>query len=162
MYTNIVAKSTLGKKLSKRRCFNILIVDDDKNASELFKQILEIRGHNITVINEGTTCISSCQNRAYDIIFMDYHIEDINGVDITELIKDVFHMNSIIFAYTGDTSTDALTKFKNIGMTGAIIKPVDVDVIDQLMLSLEQRDTPDTNVMDRLAKKYHHSLKVFK
>lgn len=152
----------LSKKLNRKKSFNILIVDDDITASELFKQILESRGHNVSVFNEGISCLNACQTTTYDIIFMDYHIDDINGVDVTELIKDVFHMNTTIFAYTGDTSTDALKKFKQIGMTGAIIKPISIDAIEQLMTSFEQRECIDKLVIEKLARRFRESLMIFR
>ena len=44
---------------------------------------------------------------------------------------------ALIFAFTGDDSKSALKKFKEIGMIGAIIKPIDINIINKLMNSLE-------------------------
>ena len=121
----------------KKRKLNILIVDDDINSLNLFKEILEMRGHNVMTSDEGMKCISKCMNNTYDIIFLDYHIGDINGVELTDCLKDVLHNTSTIFAYTGDNSKDAIDKFKNIGMSGAIIKPIDINIIDKIIEQFE-------------------------
>lgn len=121
----------------KKRKLNILIVDDDINSLNLFKEILEMRGHNVMTLDEGMKCISKCMNNTYDIIFLDYHIGDINGVELTDCLKDVLHNTSLIFAYTGDNSKDAIDKFKNIGMNGAIIKPIDMNIIDKIIEQFE-------------------------
>ena len=121
----------------KKRKLNILIVDDDINSLNLFKEILEMRGHNVMTSDEGMKCISKCMNNTYDIIFLDYHIGDINGVELTDCLKDVLHNKSTIFAYTGDNSKDAIDKFKNIGMNGAIIKPIDINIIDKIIEQFE-------------------------
>jgi PleD family two-component response regulator len=122
---------------NKRLKLNILIVDDDENASELFKEILELRGHNVITLNEGVRCISNIQNNTYDIIFLDYHIGDIDGVDLADFIKDIFKSNALIFAYTGDNSSSAVSKFKETGMNGAIIKPIDYNLINKIMVQIE-------------------------
>ena len=106
---------------NKKKKLNILIVDDDINSLTLFKEILELRGHNVIALDEGMKCISKCINSTFDIIFVDYHIGDIDGVELTDCLKDVLHTESIIFAYTGDNSKTAIERFKNIGMKGAII-----------------------------------------
>ena len=76
----------------------------------------------------------------YDIIFLDYHIGDIDGVDLADCIKDVFKHKSLIFAYTGDSSSSALDRFKIIGMNGALIKPLNIELIDSIMNNIEKND----------------------
>jgi CheY-like chemotaxis protein len=147
--------------ISKKKQFDILIVDDDEEASFMFKTILESRGHNVMTLKEGVSCISSCKSKIYDIIFMDYHISDIDGVQVTDFIKDIYKTSSIIFAYTGDTSSDAISQFKKIGMAGALIKPIDSDLLDNVMNTLEERGCVDKNIFAKLARKSNGSLMIF-
>jgi len=121
---------------SKKK-LNILIVDDDIISAELFKEYLSLRGHNVVNINEGVKCISTCLNNTYDIIFLDYHIGDIDGVELADCLKDVLNSKAIIYAYTGDNSSIALKKFKDIGMKGAIIKPLDLKSINNILNNIE-------------------------
>jgi len=126
-----------------RRRFNILIVEDDKEASEIFCEILKERGHIVTIANKATTCINQCQNCSYDIIFMDFHLEDMNGAETVELLRSICLVKSLIFAFTGDDSRESLELFREIGMDGAIIKPIDIDLINKFMNSLELRSELD-------------------
>jgi CheY-like chemotaxis protein len=125
--------------ISKKR-LNILIVDDDRNSSELFKEYLTIRGHNVYTLDEGVKCISSCMKNKYDIIFLDYHIGDIDGVELADCLKDVLKTESLIYAYTGDNSSDAIRKFKEIGMNGVIIKPINLTDINNIIIDIEERN----------------------
>ncbi len=134
---------------SKRIKLNILIVDDDENASELFKEMLELRGHNVVTLNEGVRCISNVQTQKYDLIFLDYHIGDIDGVDLADFIKDIFKSNALIFAYTGDNSSSAVNKFKETGMNGALIKPIDCDLIDKIMNLIETSNKINTELINQ-------------
>lgn len=138
------------KKSNSKHQFKILIVDDDIDMAETFGEILKSRGHSITVANEGISSIAKCQNFQYDIIFMDFHLDDMSGVDAVELIKKVCCVKSLIFAFTGDDSGSAISEFKNIGMSGAIIKPIDIDLINKLMNSLELRNDLDKRVIKNI------------
>lgn len=144
IYINKLKKQNINKQ------FKILIVDDDTNTAESFGEILQERGHNITVANESVSCIGKCQNHHYDIIFMDFHLNDIDGVDTTDLIKNIYCNKSLIFAFTGDDSHCALSKFKNIGMDGAIIKPLNIDLINKFMNTLELRHDIDKHVIKNI------------
>lgn len=121
----------------KKQKLNILIVDDDTSSSDLFKEILELRGHNVTTLDEGVKCISKCLNSNFDIIFLDYHIGDIDGVELTDCLKDVLKIKSSIYAYTGDNNQKTIDKFKNIGMHGVLIKPININNINNILINLE-------------------------
>ena len=142
----------------KKQKLNILIVDDDTSSSDLFKEILELRGHNVTTLDEGVKCISKCLNSNFDIIFLDYHIGDIDGVELADCLKDVLHTKSIIFAYTGDNSKDAIDKFKNIGMKGAIIKPIEISVIDNIINQFEMNVESNEKIINLTNKKLKSNL----
>jgi CheY-like chemotaxis protein len=129
-YTYNVDYSYDNKKL------NILIVDDDTISSELFKDILESYGHNVKTLDEGVKCLSNCIKNDYDIIFLDYHIGDIDGVELADCLKDVLHKKSSIYAYTGDSNPMIMKKCKDIGMNGAIIKPINLININKILLNI--------------------------
>ena len=119
---------------------NILIVDDDTHSSELFKEILESRGHNVNTLDAGVKCLSNCMKNDYDIIFLDYHIGDLDGVELADCLKDVLHKKSYIYAYTGDTNPKIIKKCKDIGMNGAIIKPINLQSINTILSNIEEND----------------------
>lgn len=128
---------------------NILIVDDDINSSSLFKEILELNGYNVQTLDEGVKCISNCMKNNYDIIFLDYHIGDINGADLADCLKDVLKTKSLIYAYTGDSDPDTLKKCKDIGMNGALIKPLNINLLNKIMKTIEENiDNKKENIFN--------------
>lgn len=131
------------KKVTTRKQYNILIVDDDKTTAEMFKSILKSRGHNVTITHDFILCLNKCQLDEYDVIFMDYHMKEMNGVELINVIKSACNNKSIIFAFTGDDSNTTLSLFRDAGICGAIIKPIDMDVINKLMNLLELRTEND-------------------
>ena len=125
--------------IKNKKNLDILIVDDDTNSAELFKEYLTMRGHNVSNLDEGVKCISNCMKNKYDIIFLDYHIGDIDGVELADCLKDILKTNALIYAYTGDNSPDAIKKFKDIGMNGALFKPINFKTINKILIDLEEQ-----------------------
>ena len=56
-----------------------------------------------------------------------YHMQD-------RWIKD----RGMIYAYTGDTNPDIIKKCKHIGMNGALIKPLDINLLNKIMKTIEE------------------------
>jgi len=133
-----------------KKKLNILIVDDDKETSELFKDILETRGHIVQTLNEGIRIINCIKNNIFDIIFLDYHIGDIDGITLANLIKDIIGYKSLIFAYTGDNSNITINSFKKTGINGILIKPININKINKILNLFE---TIKTETLDEFKTK---------
>jgi DNA-binding NtrC family response regulator len=59
----------------------ILIVDDDVNICETLKDILEEKGHVVTMANDGETAVSIAKKDPQDIIFLDMRLPTMNGLE---------------------------------------------------------------------------------
>jgi CheY-like chemotaxis protein len=148
---------------TNKKNMNILIVDDDIMGAECLKEILELHNHTVNIIDDAIRCITLCQNNKYDIVFMDYHMEGLDGAQITMLLKDQKIGKTIIFAYTGDNSNAAIKQFKETGMNGAIIKPIDMNSFEILLNYLEAHyflyfNNQNTSL---IAKKSNKSILIF-
>ena len=141
-----VKTSNPSKKCNEKvKKLNLLIVDDDDNARASLEEILKIRGHNVTSLDEGMKCVNRCSDNKFDIIFMDYHINDIDheigkldGTDVAVMVRDCFDVNSLIYAYTGDNTDNAIKQFKSNNMRGAFIKPIDPTLILEFLKIVEE------------------------
>ena len=143
---------------------NILIVDDDKNSRESLRDMIKMRGHNVTTLDEGMKCVNRCSENKFDIIFMDYHIDDmdgeigeLNGTDVIRIVRDCFNIDSVIYAYTGDNTTKSVEEFKTNNMKGAFIKPVEPSLIADFLKTAE-KNLDDSVQLRRLAMKKKNFL----
>lgn len=145
----------------KKNQLKILVVDDDELSRESLKDMIMLRGHDVTTLEEGMKCVNRCSQIIFDLIFMDYHIEDIGGdeslgeVDgsiVTDLVKEGNDSDPHIYAYTGDNSTKVIKKCKEKGMKGMFIKPVDYELIKDF-LNIVESNPDDTIKLKKLALK---------
>jgi CheY-like chemotaxis protein len=157
-----ISSQTIGHQTNSRKIFNILIVDDDVNVAENFKILLSCRGHNVMTVHDGIRCISKCTDNDihFDIIFLDYHMSDLDGIQVAEIVKDN-GKKTIIFAYTGDNSEKTLCEFKMAGMDGVIVKPMDISGLEMLMNKLENTNSLNKESISILSKKSGKSILIF-
>lgn len=163
-YCNNPCYTTYEKNRSK--ILNILIVDDDNNNAENLKTILNIRGHNVKIVDDGMRCITHCKDadKNYDIVFLDYHLDDLDGAKVADIIKnneDNGNKKTLIFAYTGDNSSEAIEEFKKAGMDGVIIKPMDLKDVEVLIAKLETCNTNDRDTIKTIRRRNRQSIIIF-
>ena len=134
----------------KKRALNILIVDDNLESIDPLRLLLLDQGHTVTVVEEGPRCITLCQNNRYDLIFMDYHMEGLDGDTVVEIIKDDPMDTTVIMAFTADKTPECTKKFAKIGVTGIIYKPTDLELLLLLIRNMEIRRTLDEVIVKKL------------
>ena len=138
----VVSKQYYQNNINKLNKLNILIVDDEQNSRDSLRDLIKMRGHNVTTIDDGLKCVNRCGKNKYDIIFMDYHInsdkQKLNGAGVINIIRECFDVNSVIYAYTGDNTQKAINDFKSNAMNGAFIKPIEPSLINEFLRTVEK------------------------
>jgi len=66
---------------------NVLLVEDDKRISDFVIKGLQENGFTVTLAENGATARDYITNSGWDIILMDIMLPDINGVELTKLVR---------------------------------------------------------------------------
>jgi len=65
----------------------IFLVDDDPFCGRMYEQHVRNLGHaNVTLFNDGQDCLNRLTDQP-DIIFLDYHMEPMDGLEVLRKIK---------------------------------------------------------------------------
>ncbi len=75
----------------------ILVVDDDKKLTSSFKLILENAGYIVEVANTGFNAHIFVTKNFYDLVILDWHLQDVFGFQIAETIEKRHNETKIIF-----------------------------------------------------------------
>jgi len=161
----------------KRKNLKILIIDDDEMVSTMLQEYLNLRGHRVEVVNEGTRGITKNNIKNYDIIFIDYHLDNdisptvlksnlhedniLNGANVSEIINLSKETKSLIFGYTGDSTMTAINSFKYSGADGIIFKPVEPVIIDKLMFNIESSIYFNKDSMNKAFSSMKNNIIIF-
>lgn len=110
----------------------VMIVEDDKNSTELFREILEETDVNVLCVSDGGTAIDICKSRHVDIILMDIQLPGMSGYSALLEIKKL-NNEIIVIAQTGFAMSGDREKYLTMGFNNYIAKPIyPKDLIDLL------------------------------
>jgi len=121
--------STSDKKLK------VLLVEDNKINQVVTNKILEGFGYITTIVNDGYEAIGLLKNQSFDIILMDINMPRINGFETSILIRNL-EITTPIIALTAFDKQEIIEQVKSSNMNGAIVKPFESKVLNDLILEL--------------------------
>lgn len=110
-----------------------LIVDDNQSNCFVLKEFLKSKNISADVANNGKIAINKIKiNGNYDLILMDKHMPEMNGVEATKKIRNM-GINIPIVALTGIASSKEKDEFKNAGINDILIKPIDFKLFNNIL-----------------------------
>ena len=105
----------------------VLVVDDNKDVSELLSIYLKKKGFDNVVINEPKIALGHIREEKYDVVVLDISMPEISGIDIIkklekeQMLKD---QKIIILSAVAFTSRQLNNLLKKEGIHSCLKKPV--------------------------------------
>lgn len=104
----------------------ILVLDDHVDVAASIGEILELDGHEVTLVHNGINAIAAYTNNFFDIGLFDVKMPGINGVDsFLEIRKMKPHANVIMMS--GYADDGVIERAIENGALGPLRKPFEVD-----------------------------------
>ena len=112
----------------------VMIVDDDRTTVKLLQTLLELDGYEVSVAGRGADVVPSAQTFNPDIFLMDYHLSDMDGVDVIRALRasDQFASTPIVMTSGLDVEDEAL----EAGASIFLVKPFEPDELPALFTRL--------------------------
>ena len=127
----------LDAKMAERLPLRILVAEDNKVNQQLALQLLERMGYRAEVAGNGLEVIEALHRQHYDVVFMDIHMPEMDGLTATQRICEAWSPGSRprIIAMTANAMQGDREKCIRAGMNDYISKPIRVE---ELVHSLNQ------------------------
>ena len=108
------------------RPMRVLVVDDHDINRRAIQLILQPLGCDIATAADGMQALKICEHTAFDLIFMDVRMPELDGRETTRRIRAGDGPNVLvpIIAVTADTSADDIAACTAAGMTYFVPKPI--------------------------------------
>ncbi|MDI1328386.1 MAG: ATP-binding protein [Brevundimonas sp.] len=108
------------------RPMRVLVVDDHDINRRAIQLILQPLGCDIATAADGMQALKICEHTAFDLIFMDVRMPELDGRETTRRIRAGGGPNAVapIIAVTADTSADDIAACTAAGMTYFVPKPI--------------------------------------
>jgi DNA-binding NtrC family response regulator len=115
---------------------NILVVDDLRRIRLTLGAILEDKGYNVVLVENGYQAIEAVRKTHFDAIFMDIKMPGIDGVQTFREVKKIDPKAAVIMM-TAYSVEDLVKKALEEGAYAVVYKPFDIDriiaIIEELL-----------------------------
>jgi CheY-like chemotaxis protein len=114
------------------RTLRVLLVEDNSVNRILAQRQMARLGHRLDVVTDGAAGIEAVVGTSYDVVLMDRHLPDIDGVETTRRIREAESRmdpprRTPIIAVTADASPGHRKECQAAGMDGFLTKPLDLE-----------------------------------
>jgi len=137
-----------------------LIVEDNSFNQVLLKTILENRAAEVQIVSNGKEAIAAINDKKFDVIFMDLHMPDADGVSISRTIRKGENVNATtpIILVTADVLFDEKLLVSDEVIDCVLHKPIHEKKLDQLLESfiMDYSDKKNANTKVLSGESYQH------
>lgn len=125
------SEKTTKEDLSKQYALRILIAEDNNINQRVLIRLLSKLGYKAYAVSDGNEAVNACKTVGYDLILMDIHMPEMDGVEATKQIRNMNHQSQkpFIIALTADALQGAREKYLSAGMNNYLSKPVELKAL---------------------------------
>jgi PAS domain S-box-containing protein len=123
----IIPEETAPKKIFSWEKLRILVVDDSWEVLEYFKEYAEQMKINCVAASSGVEAyktMADLDEIPFDIIFVDWRMPEMNGIELTEHIKSRFGSKAVVIMISAAEWGAIEGEAKKAGVDGFIPKPL--------------------------------------
>ena len=116
---------------------DVILIEDEKPTRHLFKVIFKNKGCSYTIARTGQRGLEELKKSSPKLVLLDIMLPDIDGYEICKQIKKNGDLNHIrVFYVTARDEEEVKSRIEETGADGYILKPPDLEIIDQLLDSV--------------------------
>lgn len=105
----------------------ILLVEDDQISRLAINTWLTDKGHRVIITENGKYAVDYLQENKADVILMDVHMPEMNGIEATKIIKEKSLSQAPIIGMTASVMNDERERYIEAGMDVVVEKPVNFE-----------------------------------
>lgn len=109
----------------------VLIVDDSPATANGLAKVLQTSGLQTAVCLRGQDALDYAQNHPVHAAVVDIHLPDLNGLVVTQQLRQNLGPDTPIIILSGDTSMELLNALPHVGATYFFSKPVNASQLVQ-------------------------------
>jgi signal transduction histidine kinase/FixJ family two-component response regulator len=133
----VLADLAAGSLASVAENWQVLVAEDNAINQLVIKSLLEQRGAQVTIVDNGQLALDQVQVLGFDLVFMDCQMPVMDGFEATRQIRQWERKQNVtralpIIALTANAMASDRATCLAAGMTDFTTKPIKGEVLDQL------------------------------
>ena len=109
-------------KITTENKYSILLVDDNLNILELYKEILSGEGYQLTKATTGEMAIEVLEKQEFDMVITDLNMGKVSGINVLQRAKEL-HPETMVIVMTGNTDITYAIEALRLHADDYILKP---------------------------------------
>jgi signal transduction histidine kinase/ActR/RegA family two-component response regulator len=109
----------------------VLVVEDNGDAREMLRQVLEMNGHDVLEAADGTSGVALAGAHPLDVAIVDIGLPDIDGHEVARRIRSGRNGHVTLIALTGYGQPEDRQRALAAGFDIHLVKPVTLDRLDE-------------------------------
>jgi two-component system CheB/CheR fusion protein len=116
------------------RALRLLVVDDNQDAANALRLLLESDGHEVRVANDGVSGLAAAREYKPDYLLLDIGLPRLSGYDIAASLRaDPSMKGTVIVAITGYGQVHDRERTAAVGFDHHLTKPVEYSSLQRLL-----------------------------
>jgi CheY-like chemotaxis protein len=117
----------------------ILLIEDNADAREALRALLELDGYEVHAAADGTEGLDLARTKQPEVALIDIGLPGFDGYEVARRMKALAASPPVMIALTGYSEPDDRERGRAAGFAAHLVKPVDPDDLTRLLTSLEIR-----------------------
>jgi signal transduction histidine kinase len=117
----------------------VLVADDNPDAVEMMRVMLEFKGHDIRIANDGAQAVAVAETFRPSIAFLDIGMPRMDGYEAARRIRQSLGPNVMLVALTGWGQDEDKRLSHDAGFDLHITKPPEPELIEELIIECHRR-----------------------
>ena len=110
----------------------VLVVDDHETIRDLVREVCEEQGFDVTVAGDGREAYEQAVGRDFQLIFMDIHMPNMDGIEAIEKIRKA-NPTAFIVSMTGEAGFSEQEQTKLAGAYTCLKKPFTIEALTDIV-----------------------------
>ena len=102
---------------------SILVVDDQVDAAELLRMMLERDGHAVSEAHDGNGALSAVADALPDVVLLDIGLPDLDGFEVARRLRATHGDELLVVALSGYGSAEDKARGREAGFDHHLVKP---------------------------------------
>lgn len=121
------------------RAHRILVVDDNADSATMLQTLLELQGHQVRVVLDGSEALAAAAAFRPEIALLDIGLPGMDGYELARRIRQDPQLQKIVLvAQTGYGQPTDRERTREAGFSHHLLKPLDVGMLLALLADIDQ------------------------
>ena len=118
----------------------ILLADDNVDAAEMMKALLETAGHEVELVHDGQAAVDKALANRYDVALLDIGMPRLDGYQVAQALRRMpAHASTFLAALTGWGTDEDRKRTASVGFDAHLTKPAaETDILALLGAATKQ------------------------